>query len=82
MAMDLQNGHANGAPAPPSRLGSKQLIDRHACHRLRCCALSANTVSWAAISLQNPRCAHGRTFDPVCHPPPAEPSTCGCWSRR
>ena len=41
MAMDLQNGHANGAPAPPSRLGSKQLIDRHACHRLRCCALSA-----------------------------------------
>ncbi len=41
MAMDLQNGHANGAPAPPSRLGSKQLIDRHACQRLRCCTLSA-----------------------------------------
>jgi hypothetical protein len=41
MAMDLQNGHANGAPAPPSRLGSKQLIDRHACHKMRCCALSA-----------------------------------------
>jgi hypothetical protein len=41
MAMDLQNGHANGAPAPPSRLGSKQLIDRHDCHKLRCCALSA-----------------------------------------
>ncbi len=30
MALELQNGHAH-SPAPPSRLGAKQLIDR-------CCA--------------------------------------------
>jgi hypothetical protein len=41
LAMDLQNGHANGAPALPSRLGSKQLIDRHVFNSLRCLALSA-----------------------------------------
>lgn len=41
MAMELQNGHANGAPAPPSRLGSKQLIDRCDLNHMKCGALGA-----------------------------------------
>ena len=69
MAMDLQNGHANGAPAPPSRLGSKQLIDRYGCTNLEC-RLSCAMGPPGRDTVPKPQGRLRRYPDPVCalHP--------------